>query len=201
MRTERPLFSLSLIRGLALAGVAASAVLAACGESGSATAPSSTSAASTSVPLAAARQGDDDDGQKIAAVEAVAFALAKGWNAGDAVAYAAPFSEDALFIGPNGNRGKGRAAIQALHVFLLGGPFKGSTNTPTIVDVEILGGHYAVLDADIDITGFRGLPPGVIATAPGLLRTRSRTVLEFKSGVWQIIRQQLTAVAPAPPAP
>ncbi|MEU8381331.1 SgcJ/EcaC family oxidoreductase [Streptosporangium sp. NPDC048865] len=53
--------------------------------------------------------------------------LAEAWNAGDATAYAALFTEDADYIVFNGTHIEGRAAIESSHRMLFDGPLRGST--------------------------------------------------------------------------
>ncbi|NRQ40551.1 SgcJ/EcaC family oxidoreductase [Nonomuraea sp. NN258] len=53
--------------------------------------------------------------------------LAEAWNAGDATAYAALFTEDADYISFDGTLTRGRAAIESTHRWLFEGPLKGST--------------------------------------------------------------------------
>ncbi|MFD0903015.1 SgcJ/EcaC family oxidoreductase [Actinomadura sediminis] len=53
--------------------------------------------------------------------------LARAWNAGDAAAYAAAFTEDADYISFDGRRTRGRDAIESSHRWLFEGPLKGST--------------------------------------------------------------------------
>lgn len=53
--------------------------------------------------------------------------LAEAWNAGDATAYAALFTEDADYIVFNGTHIEGRTAIEFSHRGLFDGPLRGST--------------------------------------------------------------------------
>ncbi|MEU4718065.1 SgcJ/EcaC family oxidoreductase [Nonomuraea dietziae] len=53
--------------------------------------------------------------------------LAEAWNAGDAAAYAALFTEDADYISFDGTHSQGREAIESSHRWLFEGPLKGST--------------------------------------------------------------------------
>ncbi|GAB2958364.1 SgcJ/EcaC family oxidoreductase [Nonomuraea fastidiosa] len=53
--------------------------------------------------------------------------LAEAWNAGDATAYAALFTEDADYITFDGRLTQGRDAIESSHRWLFDGPLKGST--------------------------------------------------------------------------
>lgn len=62
-----------------------------------------------------------------AEITALLTRLADAWNAGDATAYAALFTEDADYITFDGTHTEGRAAIEAAHRWLFDGPLKGST--------------------------------------------------------------------------
>lgn len=53
--------------------------------------------------------------------------LAGAWNAGDATAYAALFTEDADYITFTGSHSRGREEIESSHRWLFEGPLKGST--------------------------------------------------------------------------
>jgi uncharacterized protein (TIGR02246 family) len=60
-------------------------------------------------------------------IAALLTRLAEAWNAGDATAYAALFTEDADYITFDGNLTQGRDAIESSHRWLFEGPLKGST--------------------------------------------------------------------------
>jgi hypothetical protein len=83
--------------------------------------------------------------------------------------------------------------------FLFGGPFNGSTQSFTVEAIDVLGGRHAIMELQSRLTGCVALPPGLTAHEPGLLRARTFLVLERRNGAWQIIRQQLTSVAPDVP--
>jgi hypothetical protein len=51
---------------------------------------------------------------------------------------------------------------------------------------------------DNDLTGFNALPPGTVATEPGVLLARFKRVVVKRGGVWRILQMQLTNVAPTP---
>ena len=134
----------------------------------------------------------------VPAIQAVVDAMNAAWAAKSAAGYVASFSEDVEFINPIGGIVSGRAAIQAQHVFLFGGLFAGSTQTLTVRRVDFLTGTIAVVDLDAVLTGYVALPPGLRPTEPGVVRTRVRWVMEKRGGVWEIVAQQLTGIAPAP---
>jgi uncharacterized protein (TIGR02246 family) len=87
------------------------------------------------------------------------------WAANDAVAYGAVFAEDVDFVNPLGGIVSGRQAIIAQHVFLFNGPFAGSVQSGEIRRLVALTGTLAVLDVDVTLTGYAGLPPGLGETA------------------------------------
>ncbi|GII91117.1 SgcJ/EcaC family oxidoreductase [Sinosporangium siamense] len=64
-------------------------------------------------------------------ITALLTRLAEAWNAGDAAAYAANFTEDADYIAFNGAHSHGREAIESSHRWLFAGPLKGSTLATT----------------------------------------------------------------------
>ena len=180
----------SALRRVLAHGLGATLLLAACTDRDTATEPTTVDVAGSPQSIA------ENTARPTAEIEAVATALNVAWNAGDAVAYAASFAEDVEFIGPTGVRASGRTAIRNIHTFLFGGPFRGSTQNFTVKGVDFLGGRYALLELESRLTGFAGLPPGLTPNQPGLILGRTFLVLERRNGVWEIIRQQLTSVAP-----
>ena len=65
--------------------------------------------------------------------------LNAAWNAGDAAAYAAQFTEDATYVAYNGSILHGRDQIEATHRYLFDGPLKYSRlgdETPSASDPE-----------------------------------------------------------------
>ena len=133
------------------------------------------------------------------AIDALVAAETAAWTAKDPTAYAANYSEDAVFIGPTAITLKGREAIRAQHAFLFTGPFAGSTQTITVTRVQYLTGTIAIVDQSVALTGYAFLPPnGLKPTEPGVVRTIVRWVIEKRAGTWQIVAQQMTLVPPAP---
>jgi len=141
------------------------------------------------------RQGDE------AGVAAVNAAWDAAWNAGDGNAIGALFLADAEFVNGRGQVALGAATIGANHSASLAGVFKGAHTVGTIRRISFLSGTTAVLDVDNTVTGFRSLPPGVVATEPGMLRQRHKRVLVKRGGTWRTESMQLTALPPTPPAP
>ena len=139
-------------------------------------------------------------GQSASQTDAVADLVASAtaaWAANNAVAYAAGYAEDAVFIGPTAVTLKGREAIRAQHAFLFAGPFAGSRQAITVTRVEFLTGTIAIVDQNVALTGYAFLPPnGLRPTEPGVVRTIVRWVIEKREGTWEIVAQQMTQVPP-----
>lgn len=91
-------------------------------------------------------------------------------------------------------------AVAAVTNQILAGPFKASTFAPVVRRIRFIGADTAIVDTDVSVTNFRALPPGAVATKPGLLLTRLTDVFESRDGVWKIEASQNTAVLPSPGA-
>ena len=163
------------------------AMLPACEEDDSPTAPPATAPTLVLNPSAEDR----------ASLDAAISVVDNAWNAMDPAAYAANFASDVRFTSPLGVPFVGRAAVQSGHQGLFGGPYRGSRRTSVVNDILWLAATRAVVERTNDLTGYAFLPPNVQATQPGILRTREVLVLERRSGAWTIVRSQLTFVPPA----
>ena len=119
-------------------------------------------------------------------IDDITAALNAAWAAKDAAAYAAPFAEDAEVITPLGGILSGRAAIEARHAFLFGGPLASSTQIVSVRRVQFLTGTIAIVDVD-----------AVVTTGAVVSRSLVRWVLTKREGVWEIAAQQSTTIPPA----
>jgi uncharacterized protein (TIGR02246 family) len=127
--------------------------------------------------------------------------LGAAWNKGDAKAWVKNYAEDSDVINMLGVTLVGPQANQERHAALFAGIFKDSTLKTTIRRIRFIGGNMvAVVDTDLVLTGFSGLPPGIEAHPDGSLRMTMRHVLENDKGSWSILASQNTAVMP-PRAP
>jgi len=166
---------------------------AACSDSPSA--PSAGGAAAGSLEpadadMAVVAVGNEDE--ILALVEAGEAA----WAAKDPAAYAAIFADDVEFISPLGTYLYGRNAVRAQHVLLFGGPFAGSTLDIVPESIRFLTGTVVVVDVRNDLTGYQFLPPGLVATEPGVLRVLVRWVVVKRAGRWEIAFNHMTQVQP-----
>lgn len=118
------------------------------------------------------------------------------WAAGDAVAFGAVYATNADFVNPLGAVLEGRAAIQATHTFLFGALFAGSQQTWELRRLVALGGNVALVDLNVELSGFQGTPPGLTVWPDNVVRTRSRMTVARNAGKWEIQSQQLTARVP-----
>jgi uncharacterized protein (TIGR02246 family) len=131
-------------------------------------------------------------------VGAVAWAWDAAWNAGDSKSIGALFVDDAEFVNGRGQVAQGAATITANNTMNLAGVFKGSHSHNTIRNILFLSGTTAILNTNNELTGFKALPPGAVATSPGLLLQRHKIVVVKRGDVWRIVQMQLTSVAPTP---
>jgi uncharacterized protein (TIGR02246 family) len=123
--------------------------------------------------------------------------LADAWNAGDGDAWALEYWPDGSLTNILGVVFPTAAAVAAVTNKILAGPFKGSTFSQVITRIRFIGTDAAIVQADVNVTNFPGLPPGAVATQPGLLLTRFIHVFQNTNGVWKIEASQNTAVVPA----
>ncbi len=150
---------------------------------------------SESTPSSAAIQGD------VVGVTSLVIAWDAAWNAGDANALAATFTEDAEFINGRGQLAIGAATIRANHTASLGGVFKGSHTRGVVRKITFLSENAAVIDVDNDLTNYTSLPPGTVPTSPGVQSGRHMRVVVRQGGAWRVKQMQLTSILPVTPAP
>ena len=118
------------------------------------------------------------------------------WNVGDSTAWGSAFTEDADFINILGEAFHGRETIVQLHARIFADRYKGSHAIVTVRQFRQLTPDVVLVEAVHEITGYRSLPPGVVPTKPGMLRTRMKYVLLKRDDVWKIVAAQNTAVLP-----
>jgi uncharacterized protein (TIGR02246 family) len=123
------------------------------------------------------------------------------WNRGDGVAFAAAFAEDSDFINVRGDLFHGRTMIAARHAAILAGPLKESHNTISIRTITAVRTDLVIVETEHSTSDFHSLPPGIVATTPGILKTRMTYVAKRQNGKWSIVFAQNTAVASTPVTP
>ena len=135
-----------------------------------------------------------------AAIEQIIHEQEAAWNSGDGDAWAAAFSDEADFINIRGDLFQSRPVIAKRHVSLLSGPFKGSHVTIIIRSITKPDRNIAVIETGMEVTNFKTLPPGVVPTSEGVLKTRMKYVAIYQGDKWHIIAAQNTAILPAVPS-
>jgi uncharacterized protein (TIGR02246 family) len=189
------------IHRIAIASAMLATGLLLVGCDGAAPTPADPTAPNASVANASVANAFDHVGPQHgdeAAVAGIAAAWDAAWNAGDAGGIAALFVDDAEFINGRGQIAQGAATIYAQHAASLAGVFNGSHTHGTVRGIAFLSGTTAVLDVDNTLTGFKALPPGTVATEPGVQRGRHKRVVVKRAGVWRILQMQITTIAPTP---
>lgn len=150
------------------------------------------------VPDKAGAQGTPADSTAI--VHAVAE-LDSAWNTGNADRWATNYTPDCDFVNILGMAFPSYDVMRARHHEIMTGVFRGSRHEGQIRRLRFLGADAAVVDVNIQVTGFKALPPGSRPSKPGVLETRMKHVFQKIDGAWKIVASQNTAVAPPPPAP
>lgn len=132
-----------------------------------------------------------------AAIRSALDRQAAAWNRKDAEAFCADFLEDASFINVRGDFVCGRNAIVKVHAFIFAGPYKDTRLDTQVDSIVYPAPTVAIVDTVMTVTGFSILPPGLVPTEPGTLRTRMRFVFVDRGGQWKIVAGQNTAISPA----
>jgi len=124
-----------------------------------------------------------------------------GWNAMDADAWAADFTEDSEFINIIGMRFVNRQQNVDRHAHLYTTIFKDSTLSGDVLAVKQLTDDVALVETRFILRGHSANPPGVQNTKPGELHTHIKLVLQKFGTDWRIVAAQNTALAPLPSSP
>ena len=126
--------------------------------------------------------------------------LADGWNAPNADLWAKEYWPEGELINVLGLIYASPVEIRDRTAQILAGPFHGSHFAFAVRRIRFIGAATAIVDTDITVTGFQGLP-GIAATRPHELVTRMKHIYERRHGEWRIVASQNTAVAPLPALP
>lgn len=126
--------------------------------------------------------------------------LAQAWNTPDGSAWAAEYWSEGELINILGVVLAGAREVGERSAAILAGPFRGTHFSYRVRRIRFIGTQVAIVDTDISVSGFRGLP-GIAATSPGELRTRMKHVYERRQEKWRIVASQNTAVVASPAQP
>ncbi|MGH7594305.1 MAG: SgcJ/EcaC family oxidoreductase [Gemmatimonadales bacterium] len=123
---------------------------------------------------------------------------AAAWTRGDANGYGAACADDVGFTNILGMRWETRAGFNGRHAEMFRSVFAGSRLAIIVERLRFRGTAVAVAELLTELSGFRGLPPGIPADADGRLRTRMLEVFVKSQGAWAIVACHNTAVHEQP---
>ena len=121
--------------------------------------------------------------------------FATTWNGRDGSGYGEAYWPDAELVDPTGTIWTGRKAIADMHVDLWNGPARDTRVIASVRRTKSLSTTLAVVDLDVEVTGFSPAPPGATCGSDGVVRTRLNHVIEKRETEWKIIASQNTFVA------
>ena len=124
------------------------------------------------------------------AIRALHRRMLDAWAAGDGEGFAAPFSEDALFIGFDGSLMRGRAPIAATHQEVFDRWMKGTRLIEERTDVRLLDSDVAIVHT-LGGTVMRG------KSEPTPERDSIQTLVAVRDeGGWSFVSFQNTRIRP-----
>jgi uncharacterized protein (TIGR02246 family) len=128
------------------------------------------------------------------ALRAIVTQLVDAWNAGDAAGFAAPFSDDAIFIHVYGGQLDGRAAIEGAHHRILTTFYKGSRNHYDVRSVRFPRPDVALVLLEAKLQFEEQGQPREIQARPTLVAVKD-------GGKWVIHAFQNTRITEMPGPP
>jgi uncharacterized protein (TIGR02246 family) len=111
---------------------------------------------------------------------------ADAWNRGDAAAFAEAFMADGCFVNVLGALTYGREPFEVQHAKIFATVYKDSLIKLPIRRIHFLREDVGLVDIDAELSGHKGLPPGLRTAADGIIRTRLQEVLVKESGRWMV---------------
>jgi uncharacterized protein (TIGR02246 family) len=135
---------------------------------------------------------DEDDIRQMVARQETA------WNCGDAVAYAERFHPEGTFPNVFGDRYIGQEAFQARHAAIFAAFAKGSKASLDVRRVFFAAPGMALVDIDCVLNDYVRLPPGLLPTPDGTLRTSLLQVLIKHDGEWRMVGYYNVDAKPLP---
>ena len=108
------------------------------------------------------------------------------WNRGNAKDYAAHFQKEGAFTNVVGVTYETRDVFEARVARIFATIFNGSKLSNTVRKIRFVRPDVAIVSITTEISGLKGLPPGVKASADGKLRTNKLEVLVKENGQWWV---------------
>ena len=130
-----------------------------------------------------AQAGSSDE----AAIREILARQEAAWNAGDAHAFSAHIAEDCFFTNILGTNFLGKEAFEQQHAMIFRTVYAGSRLGTHIRVLKMLTTDVAIVEAELALSGYKRLPPGVTADPDGVLYTELEEVLVKRKGSWEIV--------------
>jgi uncharacterized protein (TIGR02246 family) len=127
-----------------------------------------------------------DDHSARSAIASLIELQTDAWNRGDASAFAQAFLPDGCFVNILGSLSYGREPFEMQHAKIFSTVYKGSLVKLPIRRICFLRHDVALVDIDAELSGYKGLPPGLRTEDDGILRTRLQEVLVNEAGGWMV---------------
>ena len=123
---------------------------------------------------------DDPEIRKILEQEQAA------WNAGDAEAYSRAFHPEGSFTNIVGDTQFGHEIFMERHAAIFQTIFRGSRLSLIVRRISFPVPGTAIVDTDAAVEGYQDLPPGVVPSSDGVLRTRLLQVMVKENEAWWV---------------
>jgi uncharacterized protein (TIGR02246 family) len=120
------------------------------------------------------------------AIRALIQSQSDAWNRGDAAAFANGFRADGCFVNILGMLSYGREPFELQHAQIFATIYQDSRISLPIRRLHFLREDVALVDIDAELSGHKGLPPGMRTEPDGVIRTRLQEVLVKEAGHWTI---------------
>lgn len=126
-------------------------------------------------------------------ISGIISAMQKAWDAADVAGYSASMADDVRFLTVTGDVLVNKSEFDQRHVELFRKYFKGSHQSAKVRETFFVRPRVAICDVDVEITGYKAVPPGVSVKPGQPLRMRTRYVLTLDSK-WAIRSGQSTEI-------
>ena len=111
----------------------------------------------------------------------------EAWNRSDAAGYSADCDENVSFTNIVGQVFFGCKAFEEKHAQIFATIFKESTLNMSVRRIHFPASNVAVVDIEVQLSGYQALPPGVKHPADSVLRTRLLQVFVHSDVGWRVV--------------
>jgi uncharacterized protein (TIGR02246 family) len=108
------------------------------------------------------------------------------WNKGDAKEYVKSFMEEGIFTIISGATYHTQTELEERVAFIFSTIFKNSSYNRKINQIKFIAENIALVELEVEIANYQGLPPGVKASEDKILRTSMLQVLMKGNDEWSV---------------